>query len=74
VGLVAVPGDFAIEPALLPLVRTMHAEANGEGPVVTFRQQKWWAADPQTAPGTEPGADSGGRLAPSPPAGLARPF
>ena len=36
---------FAIESALLPLLRAMHAEANGEGSVVTMRQQKWWAAD-----------------------------
>ncbi len=31
---------FAIEPNLLPLLRVMHAEANGTGPVVTMRQQK----------------------------------
>jgi integrase len=36
---------FAIEPELLPLVRAMHADAKGQGPVVTMRQQKWWAAD-----------------------------
>jgi integrase len=36
---------FAIEPALLPLLRAMHAAANGTGPVVTMRQQKWWATD-----------------------------
>ncbi len=36
---------FAIEPNLLPLLRVMHAEANGTGPVVTMRQQKWWATD-----------------------------
>ena len=36
---------FAIEPELLPLLRTMHAEAGGQGPVVDMRQQKWWAAD-----------------------------
>jgi hypothetical protein len=36
---------FAIEPNLMPLLRTMHAESNGVGAVVTMRQQKWWAAD-----------------------------
>jgi integrase len=36
---------FAIEPALLPLLRTMHDEAEGQGPVVDMRLQKWWAAD-----------------------------
>jgi integrase len=36
---------FAIEQELLPLLRVMHAEANGVGPVVTMRQEKWWAAD-----------------------------
>ena len=36
---------FAIEPTLLPLLRAMHTEAGGEGPVVTLRLQKWWAAD-----------------------------
>lgn len=36
---------FAIEPTLLPLLRAMHAEAGGEGPVVSLRLQKWWAAD-----------------------------
>jgi integrase len=36
---------FAVEPELLPLLRAMHADANGQGPVVDMRQQKWWAAD-----------------------------
>ncbi len=36
---------FAIEPNLMSLLRAMHAEAKGLGPVVTMRQQKWWAAD-----------------------------
>jgi hypothetical protein len=36
---------FAIEPNLLPLLRAMHAEAKGAGPVVTMRQQKCWATD-----------------------------
>jgi integrase len=36
---------FAIEANLLPLLRAMHAAANGEGPLVTMRQQKWWATD-----------------------------
>jgi len=36
---------FAIEPNLLPLLRAMHTEANGAGPVITMRDQKWWAAD-----------------------------
>jgi integrase len=36
---------FAVEPELLPLLRAMHFDANGEGPVVKMRQQKWWAAD-----------------------------
>jgi integrase len=36
---------FAIEETLLPLLRAMHAEAGGEGPVVELRLQKWWAAD-----------------------------
>jgi integrase len=36
---------FAIEPELLTLLRAMHDDANGEGPVVNMRQQKWWAAD-----------------------------
>jgi len=36
---------FAIERNLLPLLRAMHVEANGAGPVVTMRQQKWWATD-----------------------------
>ena len=36
---------FAIEPTVLPLLRAMHAEANGEGPIMTMRLQKWWAAD-----------------------------
>jgi integrase len=36
---------FAIERNLMPLLRAMHAEANGVGAVVTMRQQKWWAAD-----------------------------
>jgi hypothetical protein len=39
------PGTRPFEPELLPLVRTMHAEAEGQGPVITMRQQKWWAAD-----------------------------
>jgi len=29
----------------MPLLRAMHAEANGVGPVITMRQRKWWAAD-----------------------------
>ena len=36
---------FAVEPELLPLLCAMHDEANGQGPVVDMRQQKWWAAD-----------------------------
>ncbi|MEO8182505.1 MAG: tyrosine-type recombinase/integrase [Deltaproteobacteria bacterium] len=36
---------FAIEPALLPLLQAMHADAGGQGAVVVMRQQKWWAAD-----------------------------
>jgi integrase len=36
---------FAIEPNLLPLLRAMHTEANGAGPVITMRDQKWWASD-----------------------------
>jgi hypothetical protein len=36
---------FAIEPNLLPLLRAMHTEANGAGPVIKMRDQKWWAAD-----------------------------
>jgi integrase len=36
---------FAVEPELLPLLRTMHVEASGQGAVVDMRQQKWWAAD-----------------------------
>ena len=36
---------FAIEPNLLPLLRAMHKDANGTGPVVKMRQQKWWATD-----------------------------
>jgi len=36
---------FAIEPNLMPLLRAMHLEANGVGPVITMRQQKWWASD-----------------------------
>jgi integrase len=36
---------FAIERNLMPLLRAMHREAHGTGPVVTMRQQKWWAAD-----------------------------
>jgi integrase len=36
---------FAVEPALLPLLRAMHTEANGEGPVLDMREQKWSAAD-----------------------------
>lgn len=31
---------FAIEPTLMPLLRAMHTEANGVGPVVTMRDQK----------------------------------
>jgi integrase len=36
---------FAIEQSLMPLLRAMHAEANGAGPVINMRLQKWWAAD-----------------------------
>jgi len=36
---------FAIEPNLLPLLRAMHTQANGVGPVISMRDQKWWAAD-----------------------------
>jgi integrase len=36
---------FAVEPELLPLLRARHDAANGQGPVVDMRQQKWWAAD-----------------------------
>ena len=36
---------FAIEPVLMPLLRTMHIEARGEGPVVAMRLQPLWAAD-----------------------------
>lgn len=31
---------FAIEPPLLPLLRAMHAETNGEGQVISLRLQK----------------------------------
>lgn len=29
----------------MPLLRATHSEANGAGPVITMRDQKWWAAD-----------------------------
>jgi integrase len=36
---------FAIEPALLPLLRAMREESGGEGAVVDMRLRKFWAAD-----------------------------
>lgn|GEM_PF-664201 len=34
---------FAVEPNLMPLLRDMHARANGTGPVITLPHRKWWA-------------------------------
>ena len=49
---------FAIEPALLPLLRTMHAEANGEGPVVEMREQKWWGPPISANPSKPPASNA----------------
>ena len=49
---------FAIEPALLPLLRTMHAEANGDGPVVAMRQQKWWGPPISANPSKPPASNA----------------